>query len=352
MKEFFFDTPVEYTSSIGSTTWPPEGVSFERKKGVYPEIIDTPQNLASLLESLRLLPFDTSTRISVRACVSQRILTAFISYNRDNPHLKMIETIITLEGTNSGLDDCCLIYVGKNKPERMPNEQQLSEQKNLATKIFFDNHQLTLNQPTNHNHRLNDLMIRVVNEEDKQNPNIQMMYYDLYRIFGWKEEDIKALLSNPNNILVAAFGKDGKLIGSVLGELGILTFIKKGETYKLRIVEITDAAVNPEYRGNGVYQTISNELISKITKITNPPHLVFGELNLESPAVLKVAAKQGRISALHTAENFGIPHAWVLPQHAPISSGGDNMEASRYNNLMVTFFTQSMLLKRYKNNEK
>ncbi|GIW64994.1 MAG: hypothetical protein KatS3mg092_0927 [Patescibacteria group bacterium] len=342
MEKIFSDTPKEYTSSIGSTTWPPEKASFERKKGVYPEVIDTPQNLENFLESLRLLPFDTSTRISVRACVLKEILSNFINNNRDNPHLKIIETIISLEGTNSGLDDCCLIYVGKNKPERMPNEQQLAEQKELATKIFSNNHRLNPKQPINNNHRLDDLTIRVINEEDKKNPNIQMMYYDLYKIFGWNEEDIKALLSNPNNILVAAFGENQTLIGSVLGEFGELTFKRNNMPVNLRLIEITEAAVKLEHRGKGIYQVVSDTLISTFTRMKNPPHLVFGELNLESPAVLTVAAKQGRTPALNTAKNFDIPNAWFLPQHVPISNGSTNKTG--YNNLMVAYLTQKDLM--------
>lgn len=159
------------------------------------------------------------------------------------------------------------------------------------------------------------------------------------------------MLTSPSNIIIYAQENDsGQIVSSVLGEEGKVTVIKSGQPINLSLVEITEAATLPSFRGNGLYQTVSNALLKYLAQRSPPPHLVFGELNLNSPGVLKVAARQKRVPAWQTAEEFGLPNAWFLPQHVTIYQGDqtDNQrpENYRYNNLMIAFLTQKLLLER------
>jgi hypothetical protein len=323
------DIPTEYTSSIGATVWPPEKASFEKRKGIYPQILETSDQLKSVVDEFATIPFElNTTRFSARICVTATALRDYI--NKHNPS-ELIETIIPLTGTNSGLDNCCLVYIGKNDQARIPPPDLPQRQLAKAKGIF--------NYPGEKKPLDQEFKIKMLSQEQRQDPNILNMYFELYQYFGWLKEDVRKLLQNNNNLIVACF-YDGKIVSSGLAEMGVLTF----NEIPLNIAEITEAATLPACQGRGLYQAVSDAILQNLATNGIPPNLVFGELNLHASGVLTVAARQGRIPAFQTAEYFDTPHAWVLPQHVTIKNGYNDLP---YNNLMVAYLNQQLLLEKY-----
>lgn len=326
------DIPTSFVSSIGEVVWPPKETNNERLKGIFPNPINDNDSLNSLLSELDNLPFLNHSRITARTLISTEVL---MNFDRKNRLCHLFETIIPLDGEVFG--DYCLVYLGKNDPQRTAPSEITRQQYEKAVAIFNEN------QQKERNHDFSDFEILVINEKMRKDPQIQQMYYQLYSTFGWNEEEVAALISNPNNLLVAARDlNNGRIVSSGLVEFADINF--KGLTIPLRLAEITEAATLKEYRGRGLYQKVSDEILRILADQTNPPDLVFGESNLDAEGVLKVAARQGRIPAFKTALDFNLPHAWMLPQHVAIFQ--ENRPSNYpYNNLMVTYLTQERLKK-------
>jgi len=326
------DIPTSFVSSIGEVVWPPKETNNERLKGIFPNPINDNDSLNYLLSELDNLPFLNHSRITARVLISTEVL---MNFDRQNPLCHLFETIIPLDGEVFG--DYCLVYLGKNTPQRTTPSKITLQQYEKAVAIFNED------QQKERNHDFSDFEILVIDEEMRQDPQIQQMYYQLYSNFGWKEKEVAALISNSNNLLVAARDlNNGKIVSSGLVEFADMNF--KGLTIPLRLAEITEAATLKEYRGRGLYQKVSDEILRILADQTNPPDLVFGESNLDAEAVLKVAARQGRIPAFKTALDFNLAHAWMLPQHVKIFQ--ENRPPNYpYNNLMVTYLTQERLKK-------
>jgi flagella basal body P-ring formation protein FlgA len=326
------DIPTSFVSSIGEVVWPPKETNNERLKGIFPNPINDNDSLNSLLSELDNLPFLNHSRITARALISKKVL---MNFDRQNPLCHLFETIIPLDGEVFG--DYCLVYLGKNTPQRTAPSEITSQQYEKAVAIFNED------QQKGRNHDFSDFEILVIDGKMRQDPQIQQMYYQLYSNFGWNEEEVVALINNPNNLLVAARDlNNGKIVSSGLVEFADINF--NGLPTPLKLAEITEAATLKEYRGRGLYQKVSDEILRILAGQTNPPDLVFGESNLDAEAVLKVAARQGRIPAFKTALDFNLPHAWMLLQHVRIFQE-DRPPNYPYNNLMVTYLTQEILKK-------
>jgi hypothetical protein len=323
------DIPTSFVSSIGELVWPPKETNNERLKGIFPNPINDNDSLKFLLSELENLPFLNCSRITARALISTEVL---MNFDRKNPLCHLFETVIPLDGEVFG--NYCLVYLGKNNPQRKSPKEIVEQQHKRAVSIFSQNHQ-------ERNHYFSDFEILVIDEKMRQDPQIQQMYYQLYSTFGWNEKEVVALINNPNNLLVAVKdGKNGRIVSSGLVEFADINF--NGLPTPLKLAEITEAATLKEYRGRGLYQKVSDEILRILANQPNPPDLVFGESNLDAEAVLKIAAKQGRIPAFKTASDFNLPHASMLPQHVAIFQ--ENRPSNYpYNNLMVTYLTQEKL---------
>ncbi len=343
----FYDTPKggEYTSSIGAVIWPPVEASFQRKKGFFGEVIADGNSLINFLKEFNQLPFGNTTRISARAIVNREALIEYLTLGLET---SSIEAIIPLAGCGLlPLESTCLIYVGKNTDYRLSPEDIKNQQLQRVREIFGSSLE---------NQSLRSLpdgfKIKLLTEGDRKNETTYEYYYQLYQLFGWSEQEVKSLLNNSNNILVAVFNEKGLVVSSGMAEIGDVSIVHGFDSLTLKLAEITEAATLPEYRGKGFYQKVSDEILRVLATMPNPPNLVFGELNLDSPGVLKVAAQQGRTSALQIALNMDLdPNQghWFLEQHVPISSGLSNgrRDDYPYNNLMPAWFTQKELLQRY-----
>ena len=325
------DIPTSFVSSIGELVWPPKETNNERLKGIFPNPINDKKSLSFLLSELNNLPFLNCSRITARALISTKVL---MNFDRQNPLCHLFETVIPLDGEVFG--DYCLVYLGKNTPQRTAPSEITSQQYEKAVAIFNENHK------ERKNHDFSDFEILVIDEKMRQDPQVQQMYYQLYSTFGWNKKEVVALINNPNNLLVAAKDLSGMIVSSGLVEFADINF--NGMPTPLRLAEITEAATLEEYQKRGLYNKVSDETLRILANQPNPPHLVFGESNLDATGVLKVAARQERIPAFKTALDFNLPHAWILPQHVEIFQ--ENRPSNYpYNNLMVTYLTQERLKK-------
>lgn len=345
----FFDTPEgqEFTSSLGALKWPPERATFERKKGVYPELIDDDDKLYDFLQKLNNLPFDEgTTRISVRAFINEQSLRRSIGEGKLKEEL-CLEAIIPLGGCGvNALEKSCLVYFGKNLPQRKSPNYILEEQKQRVLKAFS----LVNQQPANLS-PLNDYGVRLLTFDERAKPEIFEMYFELYEPFGWDEKAVKSLLNSESNILISAFCK-GRVVSSAMVEFGeLIVTINGNQQIIFRLAEITEAATLPHYQGQGLYKAVSRRLLEFLASNDNPPHLVFGELNLDSQAVIVNALRQGRTTALETAKQFSfddLNSGWFLEQHVPINSGRSfRQDGYPYNNLMPAWLTQKKLKELY-----
>lgn len=341
-----FDIPTEFTSSIGAVVWPPVETNNERLKGVYPNVIENDNNLLDFLDDFSRLEFKPPiTRISGRAVVTENALMGLIQSNL--PETKLIETIIPLRdcGINELSDCCLLIYVGKNQPSRQTPAEILNQQFKRVTEIFSN----IENQRTQENNAPSGFVIRPITADERKNTEILNMYHQLYSLFNWSKKDVTGMLRSNNNLIVAAFNDQEMVVSSAIAEFGEMTFIRNSKPVTLSLVEITEAATLPKFRGIGLYQAVSDRILEHLAE-NKPPNLVFGELNLDAPGVIKVAARQGRIPAISTAEEYGLfPRGWFLEQHVVIFQGTNQQRPENYpyNNLMVAYLPRNLLLERY-----
>lgn len=337
-----YDTPLgpNWTSSLGPLKMPPEKTSFERKKGFATELLTDRDKIEHFIAQLIASEFENDvTRITARCIVPLTLIAELISLGQE-----FIETVIPLEGCGiEELEGTCLVYMARNHVHRMSPSDILLEQQRGAEEIYQRNQGMAerVCAPLG-------FFIELITDEQRTSRQIVEMYRTLYTPFGWNEEDIFDLLNSNNNLLVAAFDNNGRIVSSGIAEVGALNLTTEGKNIEFTVAEITEAATLPEFRGRNLYQSVSNYILRYLAKLVRP-NLVFGELNLDAPGVLKVAVRQGRTPALETAKRFGLPRAWYLDQHVTIASGDGTERRGDYpyNNLMVAYMPQSFLLENY-----
>lgn len=365
--------PGESTSSQGALCWPPTGeTSFDRCKGWHQDLITTPQALASMMNEFVTVGFNHPgdsdyqpdrqmiTRIQARAVVDADLIPIFTYPGFPT---SMIESLIPLSGCGiDALNNAVLVYLGHNHQTRIPDNQQLTEQKNLVESIFLNgNHEGPIPQLPE------GVEIRSLSASDRLNPAIITSYANLYAPFGYDEASIREMNNNPDNTIIGAFAtrnlyipsrdngvvhiSGGQVMSSAVLEAADVPVSINGETHSLRIVEITDAATFPELRGAAHLYTQVADSCMRHLATEGTPHLVYGEGNLKSPAVLRVIRHQGRRTAFETSLAYGLPNAWCLKQSVYIKGKPDEERplGKTYNNLMPAWLTQTDLLQRYGN---
>jgi len=232
--------------------------------------------------------------------ITGRLVTS-ITALQNLTNIPVVETIISLDAC--GIDtfsDCALVYIGRNLDSRKSPNDILIKQEEVAKVIFNTAHSPA--RPLDEGFSVRNLGV-----EERTQPRILEMYYKLYASFGWSTDEIQKMLSNRNSLIFAAFNQEDHVVSSALAESGTMSFIRHNTRSPLSLVEITEAATLPEYRGNGLYQAVSDEILKYLARLTTPPNLVFGELNLDAPGVLKVAARQGRIPLSQLPNSLAFP---------------------------------------------
>lgn len=326
------------TSSVGSIEWPPTSASENRKKGVFRTVIKNKADLKKILSEWSVFPFDQETsRFSARFFLDNNLLTN-LDYKDRLFVDPFIEGIIPLAKTGiPELEETSIIYLGKNSPSRVSSGQVIKEELDAARNIFNS----SLN---NFNHIFGGYHVEILHETRKRESDLQKQFNGLYSAFGWSEEDVRKILTNPNNILAAAFDDD-LLISAGIAERAQLEVGVDQTSVDLVMYEITEAATREEYRRNGIYTEVAITIMKYLAK--SDVNLVYAESNLIAPGVLKSAARQGRHSVLETFDRFGFTPK-PLSQHVRISGGkSDNRPPNLKNDLLVTFIPRQEIIERY-----
>ncbi len=333
------DIPEELAvSSVGAIVWPPIEASEQRKKGIYHSVIEHPYQLRSLLEEFHSFPLDVqTTRYSARLFITQERLREI--EETDRLYLdQYLEGIIPLCGSGvQELEDCCMIYVGKNSVARTHSYALMEQELSLARQIFADSENSASHNPAN-------FEFEILTAARKQDRDIKNQFCDLYSAFGYNPGDVDEILTSPNNVIVAAF--DSSVIASSgLGERAEFFIRRSGKNVRFVMYEVTEAATRELYRGNGLYTHVAFALMRHLAQ--TDANLIYAESNLEAPGVLKAAKRQGRHSVLETFDQYGfIPRP--LQQHVRISPGHSDTRATHLkNDLLVTFLPRNELIQLY-----
>ncbi|MBI4973674.1 hypothetical protein HZC27_03640 [Candidatus Roizmanbacteria bacterium] len=342
-ERFGGDTPVTAsTSSVGALVWPPIEASEQRKKGVLMRVLESKRDLLSIINEFNTTPFGRNekgediTRKSGRIFVSNQALREVIGTPGEG--IDVIETVVPLRKSGiPQLEDCSMVYLGSNHESRRTAPNIIAQEMEEAEGIFQS-------EILPSNHAYQDFEFNILTEEMKNDATIQSQYDTLYQAFGWGSEDVAKILTNENNVLVAAFRQD-ELVSAGLAERCEIPLERNGEEIPFVMYEITEAATKQEYRGNGLYTQVAIKLMEYLA--TTDVNLAYAESNLQAPGVLKSAHRQGRHSGIESAREFGLP-ARPLEQHVRISAGTrDVRPESEKNDLLVTFMPREEILQQY-----
>lgn len=345
-------------SSVGAIVWPPVEASEQRKKGILTPVIETPQDAAQILEGFASTDFGTNksgepiTRISGRIFLANSVFAGMDEVGQQMLG-QLTEAVIPLSGTGiDALEDVSLVYLGMNQEERRTSGHIIEAETAMARQTFANT------QPVA-SRNYSDYEFRTLNEGDRNDPNLQIEYAALYSAFGWSEEDVVKMLTNPTNTLMAVFGNTpgeprGPLASAVIAESVVLPVVREGKEYPLHMAEITEAITTPEHRGNGLYTELAIRLMEHLAQ--GDVNLIYGESNAlrvkdrtgqTRQPVLSSVAKLGRQSSLQAMDALGLPPR-LLEQHVRISMGPEDARPdSEKNDLLVTFMPRSSLIERY-----
>ncbi len=327
-------------SSVGRAVWPPEEATEQRKKGILNRVLETADDLSSIITEFQNMPFDeATTRYTARIFVTDSLLkrkdikAAICEY---------VEAILPLASCGiPDLEDCCMVYIGKNADTRKADPQELQHQLKFAKEVYSGE------SASKEKNSVNGYRIEQVADEMKKDANLQHQYAELYQAFGWNEDQVVELLTNHSNTLVAAFDGD-RLISAGMAERAELTIERNSRLLPFVMYEITEAATVEEHRGKGLYTNVAEELMKLLADV-NEINMVYAESNMSAPGVLKAGARLGRTSSIQSAQQFGYPPR-SLEQHVRISAGShEKRPDSAKNNLLVTWMTRSQVTSRYGN---
>ncbi len=343
------DIPAPAPTSIGDVSLFPRRASEGRKKNIYPHVIENGKDFIGFVADFSSYPFDEDiSRYTTRVFVSNRSIQDLgVDRNFIQPYL---EGIIPLSGCRvDSLDDCAIIYLGKNTPGRTPSSEIIGTEIAKARTIFESPNTMSYQSLPD------EYSIRILTEADRQNPDIQRQYADLYRAFRYSSENVSEMLLNTHNVLVALFD-EGSIVSTGMIEHASLNLARNGQPVVFNIGEITEGftreGLNGKiYRGKGLYTHVATELMRNEAR--NGTHLIYSESNADIsipqplPPVLISAKKQGRESTLSACEKYGFAPG-ILRRHVNIiNDSNDARPESIQNDLLVTYLARERLLQLY-----
>jgi len=328
------DIPTTPTSSVGEVVYPPVLASEGRKKGIFPRVIVTGEDMTRRAEELRNIPLGgTTSRISVRYFVENEVLRNLTRKQKEELS-PLLEGIVELAGDGDAFSDCSIVYLGNNSPERHTDPAVFAAEIQMAQNIFKS-------PPSSKEYDYSQFTFREITPEDRVDNRIIDQYAQLYSAFGWNREQVVTILQNPASILLGTFVND-QLVSAGMAERAEFSIERNGVLHPFVMYEITEAATQVEYRGMGLYTKVARELM-KLLALTDID-LLYGESNLLSEAVLRAAHALERTSSIETLEKYGF-YPRALEQHVRISGGPHDMRPeTEKNDLLPTSMTRDKLL--------
>lgn len=321
----------------------PKPDSFNRLKGFYERIVDTPEQVGELAHQFlnglnRLTDRGEHTRLQHRAIFEGEILRQVAPVVE--PY---IEAVVPLDAGHLGREPF-LVYLAaitKSRSRREDDEINLSKNVALAAKAREKITREVIERAIHGGYN-----ISVLSTLERESEPVRDQIARLYERFGWSRPDVVHMLDNPNNILSVA-RRNGEIVSSGIAEIAMVPI----EGNPFRIAELTEAATRSDHEGNGCFSAISKTLLLELRRrsyaqeiFNGELDLVFGESNGLSEGILQIAARQGRTFSTDFTPSFGFPNGGILRQQVPISGP---FRRAEYNDLIVTSLTRSELYHRY-----
>ncbi len=325
-------------SSIGAFG-APRADSFNRLKGFYEHIVNTPERAGELMRQFysglaRLTDGGEYTRLQHRAVFEEEMLCHIGSAIE-----RYVEAIVPLDAGHLGKAPL-LVYLAAITPSRSQHVDDIANLLlNLTIAQGVSNRSTAEILGRAHDRGYD---VRILSTEERQQESVQNQIAELYARFGWSRPDVVRMLVNPSNILSVA-RHNGQIVSSGLAEMAMVPIVG----HPFRITELTEAATLAEHEGNGCFAAISRMLLLELRQRSQARGIfggeldvAFGESNGLSEGILRIAAGQGRTFSTHTTPEFGFTKGGVLRQQVPISGP---MRRTEYNDLIVTSLTRSQV---------
>ncbi len=334
-----FDTPQFGEVSSFGAFGEPKPATYGRFKGFYTGgVIGSVNQLQVVLSQFHATKHKLNgefTRVQHRVIVDAQILRQ--QRNKLAPH---IEAVVLLDPGHLG-NEPALVYLSYNTKTRQPDPNDL---------IIVNNHLRMAQsiQPKNLYQLLaktksNGFTVEILTPSAKQKAETIEQLFELYKRFNWGRGDVIKILSGANN-LIAVVKDKGMIVSAGMAEMVLVPV----ENTFLRAAEITEAATLEAYFNRGLYTGISTTLLLELRRLSYAREIfsgeldiAFGESNLLSPAVLTIAAYQGRVFSTRTCCELGFPNSGILRQQVPIL--GPINSRTGLNDLVVTSITRSAL---------
>jgi hypothetical protein len=214
----------------------------------------------------------------------------------------MMRTLITAEVLENVLDNNCLpieaaipagdnflVYVGRNVHQQVAN----------ITDASLPNFMPSLALPTGYK------LDTSANIEDVT------QLVDLWSQFGWTRGGVESFIEAGTTPIIVIRNLEQVVVGAMIAES--LNF------GNLLLVEMTEMAVAPTERGNGLASILIKELATLSNETFGQNSIIYGEYNITTGAH-RAAARAGKISA--TSQRI----SGVLPDHVAIETGTGNAQ--------------------------
>lgn len=319
------------TSSIGPS-WPSGEASFSRIKGFFPILINDHTSFRELTGSfsndcgrIDSIGMDGNpiTRIQYRAIVEADFLRR---HARDALFRDNIEAILRLQPNSHLGEEPLLCYISQNSGRRMAHLRDLMDSWSNYRKVV-NKTQVSYSQCISRATR-GGYSIQIFDnpQSRNQNPALLSDLTNLYSAFGWNQNEVRALLNNPDNILGVGYDNStSRIVSAGLAEMAAVDLNYTTEPF--RMVELTEAATDASCGGKGLYAAVGALLIRHVLDrslgaqiIDGEADLVFGESNSLEPAILAIAVRQGREMSPEVCREFGFSGRGLLISQVPITS--------------------------------
>ncbi|MBI1972325.1 MAG: hypothetical protein HYS53_03420 [Candidatus Aenigmarchaeota archaeon] len=285
-------------SSIGSIE-PAYDAHNRRVRGFYDSVVISPDQVESVVgQSRRLADQTGATRISLRFVVNTPWPVAMYESgderglwlpSPDGLRLAGNETAsIPLSGRRERV-----VYFGENDPTRIEPEAVRQKETGMVLESIRTARERNPFSKAHANGYSVDVERGVTRDPDVR--RLFDLYSSVYRdyVFPLTEENVAALVQNPNSITAFVRGARDDIAAAAVAE--VLEMYIDGEI--LRICEISDEATHPGYRGNGLNQACVQSLVDELMRGRDEISLVYAEDRATSRGVNQQSANLGWVFA-------------------------------------------------------
>ena len=244
-----------------------------------------------------------TTRLSIRSIVAESLSEELAVAVGDGG--AKIEAVIPLK---NGMDQLQIVYIGYNEPSRRATPEELARTKNAIAEA---------KRPTLRKGTAGSQVIEIVDSQSLFSQDRVMETVPLADMllkgFGYSRDAAIGVLSNTMNI-VSVIKEGDRITGIGVTEVREIPLVNG---VLLRMAEMTDFYINPEYRGKGYSSKMLRVLSDTALKKMD---VVFGEANSENQAMTNAILRCG-----YELAGDGVKITAILEKHAVIEDSTRNL---------------------------